>query len=229
MLEVVDENDRPVPPGVVGYTTLVTTLYNRALPLIRYEYSDLLTVAQGSCRADALPCASSRSRDGAKTFSAAARAGGHINVHAIHLHALLVRIPAIRQFEVTPQDESLLVRVATRVTGSADDVLMRAGSTIELSSSVGCRRTSHHAAGARDRAQRHRCETEVGPAPGGRQRSMICEKTRGEEPVSRASVRQRALKLSVTFDRLCVQFTEISVARLSRCTATEPELRDVRR
>lgn len=114
VLEVVDENDRPVPPGVVGHKTLITPLYNRTLPLIRYELSDLVTVAQGSC-----PCGRSHLRLQSITgrredlIRLPARAGGHMNVHAIHLHALLVRIPAIRQFEVTPQEEGLLIRVAT--------------------------------------------------------------------------------------------------------------------
>ena len=50
VLEVVDENDQPVPPGVAGHKLLVTTLFNRTLPFIRYELSDLVTVASGHCR-----------------------------------------------------------------------------------------------------------------------------------------------------------------------------------
>ena len=48
-LEVVDEHNRPVPPGVAGHKLLVTTLFNRTLPFIRYELSDLVTVADGPC------------------------------------------------------------------------------------------------------------------------------------------------------------------------------------
>src|SRR5215216_1556548 len=38
--EVVDENNRPVPQGVYGEKVLVTVLFSRTLPLIRYEMSD---------------------------------------------------------------------------------------------------------------------------------------------------------------------------------------------
>ena len=88
------------------------------------ELSDLVTVAQGSC-----PCGRSHLRLQSITgrredlIRLPARAGGHMNVHAIHLHALLVRIPAIRQFEVTPQEEGLLIRVATRDGGGSDEGL----------------------------------------------------------------------------------------------------------
>jgi phenylacetate-CoA ligase len=47
VLEVVDQEDRPVPPGVPGYRLLITSLVNRALPLIRYELADTVTLAAG--------------------------------------------------------------------------------------------------------------------------------------------------------------------------------------
>ncbi len=37
--EVVDEDNRPVPPGVYGAKVLVTVLFSRTVPLIRYEMS----------------------------------------------------------------------------------------------------------------------------------------------------------------------------------------------
>jgi phenylacetate-CoA ligase len=133
MIEVVDEHLRPVPPGVLGDKILVTTLYNRTLPLIRYEISDLVSVAQGSCL-----CGRTHMRLEAirgrreELLKLPARTGGHINVHAIHLHALLVGVPAIRQFELTPQPDSLLVRVALRQTdGVDDDVLQGTGRLIQ--------------------------------------------------------------------------------------------------
>jgi phenylacetate-CoA ligase len=53
MLEVVDDAHRPVPDGTMGTRYLLTNLYNRTLPLIRYEVTDIL------CRA-AEPCACGR-------------------------------------------------------------------------------------------------------------------------------------------------------------------------
>jgi phenylacetate-CoA ligase len=43
--EVVDADNRPVPPGQYGTKVLVTVLFSRTLPLIRYEMSDSLQVA----------------------------------------------------------------------------------------------------------------------------------------------------------------------------------------
>src|SRR5215203_6794980 len=46
--EVVDDENRPVPPGEYGAKVLVTVLFSRTLPLIRYEMSDSLQLASGS-------------------------------------------------------------------------------------------------------------------------------------------------------------------------------------
>jgi phenylacetate-CoA ligase len=50
ILEVVDEDNRPVPPGTFGKKVLVTVLWNYSLPLIRYEISDHLKLSTEPCR-----------------------------------------------------------------------------------------------------------------------------------------------------------------------------------
>ncbi|MEO7020386.1 MAG: hypothetical protein ABI234_09580, partial [Ktedonobacteraceae bacterium] len=45
ILEVVDQNNRPVPPGTPGAKVLLTVLFRRTQPLIRYEVSDLVQVS----------------------------------------------------------------------------------------------------------------------------------------------------------------------------------------
>ena len=40
IVELVDEHDRPVPAGTPSAKVLVTNLYNRVQPLIRYELTD---------------------------------------------------------------------------------------------------------------------------------------------------------------------------------------------
>jgi putative adenylate-forming enzyme len=47
--EVVDESHRPVPPGVFGNKLLVTVLFSRTLPLIRYELSDRVVLSTETC------------------------------------------------------------------------------------------------------------------------------------------------------------------------------------
>jgi phenylacetate-CoA ligase len=51
IIENVDESNRPVPAGVFGDKLLVTTLFNRTQPLIRYEVSDRVKISpeESSC------------------------------------------------------------------------------------------------------------------------------------------------------------------------------------
>lgn len=49
ILEVVDEDNKPVPPGTFGNKVLATVLWNYSLPLIRYEISDHLKLSSEPC------------------------------------------------------------------------------------------------------------------------------------------------------------------------------------
>jgi phenylacetate-coenzyme A ligase PaaK-like adenylate-forming protein len=49
ILEVVDEANRPVPPGQPGHKVLLTNLANTVLPFIRYEIGDRIVMATGPC------------------------------------------------------------------------------------------------------------------------------------------------------------------------------------
>ncbi len=49
ILEPVDENHRPVPPGEPSYKVLLTNLANHVQPLIRYELGDHITVHGEPC------------------------------------------------------------------------------------------------------------------------------------------------------------------------------------
>jgi phenylacetate-CoA ligase len=53
-LEVVDDRYRPVADGEPGARILVTNLYNRVQPFIRYEVADVVTMSPSPC-----PCGSS--------------------------------------------------------------------------------------------------------------------------------------------------------------------------
>lgn len=54
--EIVDEDNRPVAPGESGAKLLVTVLFSRTQPLIRYELSDRVQALGGTCP-DRLPYA----------------------------------------------------------------------------------------------------------------------------------------------------------------------------
>jgi phenylacetate-CoA ligase len=48
VLEVVDDSGKPVGPGVTGHV-LATSLYNRAMPFVRYDTGDLAVLEEGEC------------------------------------------------------------------------------------------------------------------------------------------------------------------------------------
>jgi phenylacetate-coenzyme A ligase PaaK-like adenylate-forming protein len=49
ILEVVDENNKPVPDGENGAKVLITNLANHVQPIIRYEIGDIVTMATEPC------------------------------------------------------------------------------------------------------------------------------------------------------------------------------------
>jgi len=49
IVEVVDQDNRPVPPGVYGDRLLITVLFKRTQPLIRYEMSDSVRLSPDPC------------------------------------------------------------------------------------------------------------------------------------------------------------------------------------
>ena len=109
IVENVDERGRPVPPGEVGARLLVTNLFNTALPLIRFEVSDLVAFEPEPC-----PCGRSllrvRSLDG--------RAEEILNVGGVTVHplefALVTADPDVREFQVVQERDALRLRVALR-------------------------------------------------------------------------------------------------------------------
>lgn len=50
IVELVDENNNPVPVGEKSHKILITSLYERTVPLIRYEVSDKVTIHNTSCK-----------------------------------------------------------------------------------------------------------------------------------------------------------------------------------
>jgi phenylacetate-CoA ligase len=127
VVEVVDEDNLPVPPGVAGHRLLVTTLFNRTLPFIRYEFSDLVTVAEGAC-----PCGRPHLRlasvQGRRedVLSLPGRNGERVSLHAVQLQVPLNRMPEIRQFQVSPRPTGLLVRLVLRDKATSGEVLRSA-------------------------------------------------------------------------------------------------------
>jgi phenylacetate-coenzyme A ligase PaaK-like adenylate-forming protein len=112
IFEVVDEDGRPVPDGEPGAKALVTNLFNRTLPLIRYELPDLVTVAPEPC-----PCGrplrligdvAGRADD---VLRLPGRDGRHVTVHPLAMRSPLAALSEVRQYRIVHDAGGLEVEV----------------------------------------------------------------------------------------------------------------------
>lgn len=117
--EVVDEHYRPVPPGEYGDRLLVTSLFNRTQPLIRYELTDSVRLAPPTLLC---PCGrpfalvegiQGRTEDLLRFPSIA---GGEVAVQPLIFHRVLDLVPA-SGWRVVQEDDGLRVLLS----GSAPD------------------------------------------------------------------------------------------------------------
>ena len=125
VLEVVDERDRPVPPGLPGHKVLVTSLVNRALPLIRYEIADAVVLAHGS-DPSGRPYARIERVEGRNDdrLRFPAVGGGEVVVLPYRLRSPFATLPEVVQYQIVQERERLAVRVVLR-PDAPNDVMAR--------------------------------------------------------------------------------------------------------
>lgn len=123
VVEVVDADGRPVPDGTPGARVLVTNLTNRVQPFIRFEVTDLLTVAATPCGCGRtlrrLAAVEGRSDD---VLSLPSAGGGRVDVHPIHLRSPLAARPEVVEYQIVHDETGLEVLV---VAAEAPASLMR--------------------------------------------------------------------------------------------------------
>jgi phenylacetate-coenzyme A ligase PaaK-like adenylate-forming protein len=108
ILEVVDENNRPVPPGQPGQKVLVTNLANDIQPFIRYEVGDRVTMATTSCRCGSrLPRIASI--DGRTADYFWVRAGGdYRQLLSFVFKTAFEALPGLREWQVIQEERNQL-------------------------------------------------------------------------------------------------------------------------
>jgi phenylacetate-coenzyme A ligase PaaK-like adenylate-forming protein len=121
VVEVVDEHNQPVRPGRPGYKVLVTNLVNRTQPLIRYELSDSVVVADGP-NPSGLPYARIASVDGRSddVLRFPGSAGGEAAVHPYRLGAPFAALTEVRQHQIIQHDGRLEVLIVPRAAAPSD-------------------------------------------------------------------------------------------------------------
>jgi phenylacetate-CoA ligase len=121
VVEVVDEHDRPVAPGVPGHKVLLTSLVGRVQPLLRYELTDSVTLAGGP-NPLGLPYARLAAVDGRSddVLSLPGAGGGTVAVYPFRLRAPFAELLEVRQYQVVHDPEGLHVAVVLREEAPAD-------------------------------------------------------------------------------------------------------------
>jgi len=118
IVEFVDADYRPVPPGVPSAKALVTNLFNLAQPLIRYELNDVFirqpdAAGHGYLRARA----QGRSDDVLRYVT--------VHVHPIVIRSVMVASPDVIDYQVNQTRSGIEVFVVTSAGFDVDDLTSR--------------------------------------------------------------------------------------------------------
>ncbi len=137
IVENVDDRGRPVPPGEAGAKVLLTVLFSRTLPLIRYELNDRLTMAAGRCACRRpFGCLSNIEGRSGDILEFAARDGGKVSVSPMQLGAAL-RGLAISGWQFTAGPNELDVAcVATTAAFPEQEVVARISAYLDSRGAV---------------------------------------------------------------------------------------------
>jgi len=117
LIEVVDDEYRPVAAGRPGTRLLVTNLFNRTQPLIRYELDDLVTASPEPC-----PCGrpfpllktiEGRSDD---ILELPARGGGTTKIHPVTLRSPLAGMAALSEYRIVYRTGELRIEAVLSET-----------------------------------------------------------------------------------------------------------------
>jgi phenylacetate-coenzyme A ligase PaaK-like adenylate-forming protein len=121
VVEVVDESGSPVPPGTPGHRVLLTNLVNRTQPLIRYELTDSVTLAEGPNPAG-MPWRQIERVDG-RSAEILWLPGleGDVALHPHRLRAPFTGLTDVLQYQFQFDGERLLILVVPR-PGAAGDL-----------------------------------------------------------------------------------------------------------
>ncbi|HEX7976642.1 MAG TPA: AMP-binding protein [Anaerolineales bacterium] len=124
IFEVVDEQYRPVPAGVYGDKVLITTLFSRTQPLIRYELSDSILLAANTGNSN-LPFARIDGIQGRMEdiLRLPGLSGGEVAVHPITFHHMLDSLP-VSGWQVVQEVDGLRVLLSGAADGVNDSMLV---------------------------------------------------------------------------------------------------------
>jgi putative adenylate-forming enzyme len=115
IVEVVDDENRPVPDGVPGRKILLTNLFQFREPLIRYEISDMIAIDPDPCSCGRpfrlISSIAGRNDD---IFYLEGTSGESAPVHPLNFHSVLAVLESIKEYQVVLGDDSIIILVVPR-------------------------------------------------------------------------------------------------------------------
>jgi phenylacetate-CoA ligase len=182
LVENVDADGQPVPPGQPGARLLVTNLYNMVQPLLRLEVTDMVTLDPDPCSCGRMlarmKTISGRSDD---VLSLSARDGGRVAVHPLQF-ALLTRDPEVREFQVIQDGLLLRVLVVRRHPSSPPQEPSDDGLETRLSRAIAKQLVQ---LGVEDPQVRVERRSELARTPGGKLKLVIADPTHSDLSTSK--------------------------------------------
>jgi phenylacetate-coenzyme A ligase PaaK-like adenylate-forming protein len=124
IVEVVDEHNRPVPPGVYGDKVLVTTLFSRTQPLIRYQLNDSVRLAARPSPLN-LPFACIDGIQGRveDILYLPGVTGREVAIHPLAFHQVLDPLP-VSGWQVNQKADGLNILLSGTTNGTAEQRLV---------------------------------------------------------------------------------------------------------
>ncbi|MCC6498201.1 MAG: phenylacetate--CoA ligase family protein [Propionibacteriaceae bacterium] len=127
VVEPVDDDYRPVPPGTTSAKILVTNLFNRSQPFIRYEVTDRVTVHDEPCPCGRLsPWLEVEGRtDDVTTFTDSG--GRAVRIAPLPIYAVLKEVPGVARFQaLVGRGNTVELRLVCTAAESEAEVASRA-------------------------------------------------------------------------------------------------------
>jgi phenylacetate-coenzyme A ligase PaaK-like adenylate-forming protein len=118
IVELVDDHDRPVAPGVPSSKVLVTNLCNTVQPLIRYELNDSFTHRPSADDHGHLTATVDGRVDDVLRY-------GPVDIHPLVLRSVLVTTPAVLDYQVRQTARGIDVDVVATAALRRDEVVDR--------------------------------------------------------------------------------------------------------
>jgi phenylacetate-coenzyme A ligase PaaK-like adenylate-forming protein len=135
LVEVVDERYRPVPRGEYGVKLLITTLFSRTQPLIKYEINDSVRLSVEPCSLCGLPFAYIDGIQGRKedALSMPGARGGQVLIQPLVFNHVMDILP-VSGWQVIQENESSLKILLSGIRNGVSDAMVSDAIQKELTS-----------------------------------------------------------------------------------------------